>query len=916
MLIRNGRAQAAVLTAAAFVLSVSGIPARAHAQTTASVAVAAGTSLATIPAGGVGLNTGVWDTNLMDGNVPALAQKAGITALRYPGGSTADMYDWQSNAIVPGQSSYADPNNNFDAFIALARSTGAMPIVTIDYGTNAAGTGGNTGDTAAAWVAYANTTKGYGVKYWEIGNEVYGNGEYGAAWETDMHSAHDPTTYGQNIHDFIGAMKAADPSIKIGAVLAAPGNWPDGQTPDWNSNVLAQCGASIDFVIIHWYPQNPGNESDAGLLAGPQNGIGGSPGIAAMVAKVRALINQYGGSNAPNVQIFVTETNSVASNPGKQTLSIVNAMFLADGVMTWLENGVSNVDVWALHDTPAYGNSSSNLYGTTNYGDYGVVSSGIGSEPAVDTPFPSYYALQMLANVGHSGDALVSAESSNSLVSAHAVKQANGNLAVLLINKDPSNTTTTTVSVAGYTPASAATIYRYGATSKAISATGVTGVSGSFPISLAPYSLTTVVMTPASGSGSASGSTSSSGSGSTGSGSTGSGSSGSGSTGSGSTGSGSTGSGSTGSGSSGSGSAGSGSAGSGSAGSGSSGSGTPTPKPSPSFTISDSPASLSLVQGKSGSATIALTPSGGFTGAVAYTISGLPSGVSASFGSPSSSGATMVTLTANGSAAIGSGTMTITGSSGSLHAATTLGLTVAAAPPPPPPPPPPPSFTIAESATSMTVQQGHSVTSTVTIKPMNGFANSVTLSASNLPAGVTASFSQPTTMSGSTLTLTAGSSAPVFAGGYVVVTATSGSLTQTLTVPVSVTAAPATGGSSAGPAIFVGKSAISGDWFDEDDVLLTTLTPITQMTLTITVPSANVSYNGSYNTTGAPFSMTGSSGSSLVYTFKLPNGYIYPGSYLFAAQMGGDGKPHLASGDQWTVTYTSGGHSYTQSGVF
>ena len=40
---------------------------------------------------------------------------------------------------------------------------------------------------------YANITKGYGAKYWEIGNEIYGNGHYGSAWEADDHPDKSPS---------------------------------------------------------------------------------------------------------------------------------------------------------------------------------------------------------------------------------------------------------------------------------------------------------------------------------------------------------------------------------------------------------------------------------------------------------------------------------------------------------------------------------------------------------------------------------------------------------------------------------------------------------------------------------------------------------------------------------------------------
>ena len=154
-----GRATALIL------ISITCLPSQAASQTTSSVTVNAGATLATIPTPAWGLNTAVWDGNLLDSAVPDLLSKAGVAALRFPGGSTADVYNWQSNSIVPGQGSYANPNNNFDAFMGLAKGIGATPIVTVNYGSNAAGNGGGDPSLAASWVRYANVTKGYGVKY-------------------------------------------------------------------------------------------------------------------------------------------------------------------------------------------------------------------------------------------------------------------------------------------------------------------------------------------------------------------------------------------------------------------------------------------------------------------------------------------------------------------------------------------------------------------------------------------------------------------------------------------------------------------------------------------------------------------------------------------------------------------------------
>ena len=97
-----------------------------------------------------------------------------------------------------------------------------------------------------------------------------------------------------------------------------------------------------------------------------------------------------------------------------------------------------------------------------------------------------------------------------------------------------------------------------------------------------------------------------------------------------------------------------------------------------------------------------------------------------------------------------------------------------------------PNFSLTASPNTVTVSQGSSGTSTITVVPVNGFTGSVTLSASGLPSGVTAGFSTNPTTSTSTLTLTASATA---ATGTVTVTITgvSGSLTQTTTVSLTVT---------------------------------------------------------------------------------------------------------------------------------
>jgi kumamolisin len=234
----------------------------------------------------------------------------------------------------------------------------------------------------------------------------------------------------------------------------------------------------------------------------------------------------------------------------------------------------------------------------------------------------------------------------------------------------------------------------------------------------------------------------------------------------------------------------------------------------PSFTLSDSPSSLTITQGSSGTSTITVTDVGGFSGSVTLAASGLPSGVTAAFGTNPTTGTSVLTLTASSTATTGSATVTITGTSGSLTATTTLALTVNSTATP--------NFTVAASPTSVTVTQGASGTSTITITSTGGFNSATTLSASGLPSGVTAAFStNPVTppangSATSTLTLTASSTATVGAA-TVTITGTSGSTTHSTTIALTVNA-------SSGTANFTLSMSPSSFTIDERGTVSTTLT--------------------------------------------------------------------------------------------
>jgi len=99
-------------------------------------------------------------------------------------------------------------------------------------------------------------------------------------------------------------------------------------------------------------------------------------------------------------------------------------------------------------------------------------------------------------------------------------------------------------------------------------------------------------------------------------------------------------------------------------------------KPASGFTLTPSASTLSVKQGASGTDTITVTDTGGFTGTVSFTATGMPSGVTASFSPASSASSSVLTLTASSTATLGAFTVTITGTSGSTTASTTITLSV------------------------------------------------------------------------------------------------------------------------------------------------------------------------------------------------------------------------------------------------
>lgn len=207
-----------------------------------------------------------------------------------------------------------------------------------------------------------------------------------------------------------------------------------------------------------------------------------------------------------------------------------------------------------------------------------------------------------------------------------------------------------------------------------------------------------------------------------------------------------------------------------------------TAPPSPDFSLSASGAQTVRAGGSAGY-TLTVTPSNGYTGNVTLSLTGtVPTGVSATF-SPNpvlgGSGTSNMTVQTSSTTPAGTYSLTVQGTDGTLTHTTTVSLTVQV-----------PDFTISASPSSQTVTQGGGTTYTVNLGTIDGYSGSVTLSASGLPSGASASFSpnNPVSVSGSgtseQMSVTTSGTTP--AGTYPI-TITGQDLTNHLTHSTSVT---------------------------------------------------------------------------------------------------------------------------------
>ena len=512
---------------------------------------------------------GLWDPqrNDLDPEARSLLQALAPTIVRFPGGSTADLYLWEdgvgvrTSAPVPAratsipldgsphwemvtkgrfQDSQGDTSEdsfNFNRLegnrimgviglkaahpagatvrpgvrsgqpdwfsnlygilehMKLVRTLGAQSIITVNYGTgldklgrlSTSATVSQRARRAAALVAFVNgkpgdtrplgadeegndwqtigfwaekrVRQGYpeplGVRYWEVGNEVYDRHEKGFSTAQQ---------YAQDLVTFARAMKAVDPAIKIGAVgNAFPRGRGDADVADeWNSTVIKQAGDSLDFLIIHPYYPGAGQGAVAyrsqawftAVMAGAQEAL-------ADLKEIRSIIAANAAPGKP-IEIVVTEYGiwPSESKDARDYVNLGRALYDADLLMGLLKDGaglgVTLATAWNLH--------GSNPTAAIRY-DWST---------GKRVLRPHYYAMELIKN--HLEPQLVGVQVSSPTfaveqvgnVKAHpalpalgalaAISRTGQRLTLLVLNRSLTGPITTTIRLAGFGPQAVAQV--------------------------------------------------------------------------------------------------------------------------------------------------------------------------------------------------------------------------------------------------------------------------------------------------------------------------------------------------------------------------------------------------------------------------------------------------------------------------
>jgi hypothetical protein len=514
----------------------------------------------------LGTNMNWWDPAEVTTQMQTLVKAAGLPLYAFPGGSNTDDIHFNNSTDFGVTTATTIPQ-----FAQFIQAVGGVGMVTLDYGsaspqeaaaelaylegnstdTTPLGIGIEWNDKTSQWQNVDWKTVGYwaslrgaaplatndglnflrikhsapfsNIKYAEIGNEQYGS------WEIDHHGTpgpggvstgaqHDPATYATFAAQFASYASeilttAGLPPISIGINSGDPTGRSDN---NWTQNVLT-IGLSLGFVpgylSDHDFVQQPTGEGDENLLVNTVSNPASNDDWSTRYAAYQSLLQQTIPGQAAGVQVLATGYNSVYGDPGKQSTSLVDGLFLADSIGSMLDSGYSGALIWDLTNgwEPSF-NNNPGLYGWREGGDQGLIGDShtkLSPSTGAYIPYPSYFAEQLGSKFVQTGGVAVSAISNYQQFDSYAVMEPNGHLDLLVINADPAASLTEQFNLQGFQPSGQAQFWQYGETQDTAQSHSASGASAlasfsttlnltgsNFSYAFPAYSMTVIDLAP------------------------------------------------------------------------------------------------------------------------------------------------------------------------------------------------------------------------------------------------------------------------------------------------------------------------------------------------------------------------------------------------------------------------------------
>jgi hypothetical protein len=412
---------------------------------TAIVTIDADSIITRIPPTAYGHNANTW-MGPMASQPTLMTNLANLhpNVIRWPAGSGSDGYFWNATpgslpadvpSMVPDNSGklkmahwyYGQPADRHSAsledYYTLLRETGNEGLITVNYGYARYGMGSDPVATAAHlaadWVRYDHGR----TRYWDIGNENFGDWEWGYRIDTTTNHDGQPAIlsgdlYGHHFAIFADSMRQAaaetGSTIYIGAVTyeASPAFWQPPCTKNWNAGMMRAIHDRADYYVVHNYftPYNK-NSSAAEIL---HDAIA-VPGH--MMQYIRQTLQESGAMVKP---VAMDEWNMFAVG-SRQQVSNTSGLFAVLVLGEAMRNAYGLAARWDLFNAWAGGN------------DHGLFSAG--DEQGVQrwSPRPSFYYLYYLQRC--MGDRLVAVRvAGDTSLCAYASTFSSGEIGAVLVN--------------------------------------------------------------------------------------------------------------------------------------------------------------------------------------------------------------------------------------------------------------------------------------------------------------------------------------------------------------------------------------------------------------------------------------------------------------------------------------------------